>query len=353
MSIVYRRGDFLTPRACSLLACVVAAGCVTSDPARPDLEAFSSPAAIEIAGGARIALQQHVDSGDGPIVITTLDFATGTVSPLVPVTGAHGAPRLAGNDTRAYMTWFEQGHSYGALLHTDQSLGHTFDYCDDCTIEPFAVGARFLVVESRYRQQDARWVEADGTVGASFAFPGAVSKVGSTSAGSERGATMVRRLDNTYAVVTTDGFEVELDEVESMWSVAVMPDGGLLATFASWVDGHTVHVTPDGLVTERVTDDVCLPRIRVAADRAFGLCAGGTWEHYDIVATTLDASGAFADAGTTIAENVPSFRALEVLPMFSIGRDLLLFDRSAWPEAIHFDGDQVSAPMRIAGGYTP
>jgi hypothetical protein len=48
---------------------------VTS-PSGEELEAFSSPAAIETAGGARIALQQHVDWDDGPIVITTLDFAT-------------------------------------------------------------------------------------------------------------------------------------------------------------------------------------------------------------------------------------------------------------------------------------
>jgi hypothetical protein len=328
-----------------------AAGCMTSEPSpHPDVDAYSSPSAIETAGGARIALQQHEDWNDGPIVIASFDFASNTVGSLAAVSGARGTPSLAGNDARAYLTWSNRAGSSGGLLSSDLTVSAPFEFCNDCTTRSFAVGERFLVVERRVNRQDARWIESNGTVGAAFPFPGELEKTIDTSTGTEQGATLVQRHNLPDALVRTDGLEIDLQDAETMWTVGVLPDGALLATYNTVTEGRIVRVEPDGTVTTRKSEEPCMPQIVVAADRIFGLCGRYDDHALDVTAYELDDHGAFLDGGALLVDDAPPGSMLERLSIFAIGRDLVVVDSGAWPTATHFDGE-LAAPVRIAGGY--
>jgi hypothetical protein len=328
-----------------MLACVLTTGCVT-EPSRPELEAYSSPSAIETTGGARIALQQHDGAPSGMVVITTLDFATNTVGPLVALDGVLGAPQLAGNDHRAYLTWADRRHSFGARIAPDNSLGEIFDFGPDKTTRPFAVGDRFLLVESRIRQQHARWIEADGSVGAAFAFPGDVLEVLSTSAGADVGASMIERLDHSYAIVRTDGLEIELEDLEQPGTVVVLPDGALLASYTSRTDIRLLRVARDGTTSYR-TDPACVPWLVAAGARIFGLCPRLDDGFMNIYVSERDATGNVIGDETMLVKA----QILAGTPVFPIGRDLLVFSGSGWPEATHFDGE-VASSVLVAGGHS-
>ena len=348
MSVVRQGGGFST--LCLLV------GCLTSEPERPVVDAYSSPSAIATAGGARIALQKHEGSDSGPVVITRLDVATGSIDALTTLVGPHGAPQLAGDDSRAYLTWSDRQRSFGALLAADQTLGTTFELCTGCTVRPYAVGERFLVVESHIYEQHARWIEADGSVGASFPFPGVIERVGNTSVGADLGATLVRRMDRSLAVVRTDGLVIEIDDAKWIGpiygSVAVLPDGALLASYAMAEDGWVVRVERDGTITSRVNKALCHGAIVVVAERIFGLCDRfrPSWDYIDVFAYELDENGVAIDSGTVIVESASPGTRLAKLPIFSIGSGLLVFDRSSWPTATYFDGT-VHPPVLVAGGH--
>ncbi len=346
------RGEFSTPVWC--LALCVAAGC-SVDPLRPETEAFSSPSAITTAGGARIALQQHLTSDAGPTVLVKLDFASGSVTPPEPLTGPRGIPALAGDDTRAYLTWTDHDHSVGAALAADGSLGPTFDFCSDCSTRPFIVADRVLVVESRWARQDARWIEADGSVGAPFPFPGDVAQIGhrnnvaGSSAGGDLGATLAKRAFDTFVVARTDGYELVLDDAKQMGSIAALADGSLLVSYATNNDVWLIRIERDGTVSSRRDDAPCMPELVVAQDRIFGVCGRWVDGRLAVHAYQLDASGTFLDSGTLMHDSQSSYTDIDDIPVAGVGRDLLVFDLSSWPAVTHYDG-MAHPPVIVAGG---
>lgn len=327
-------------------------GSSSSGSSGPTYHRFSDPAAIETTGGVRIAMRSSDPSID-QIEIVVLDLATSAVSYPEPLDGPSGVPQLAGDDTGAYLVWTDREfHSFGATLTADNALGEAFEF-GKIAVKPLAVGDRFLVIEYGLGHQQARWIEANGTVGAAFDFPGAVADStprGTSGSGGGIAATMFRR-DNAIYVARTNGLEVELAQDSGMGGLAVLPDGTILATYSkaltptAYAVFHNVRIEPDGTTTDEIIQRHLWSDLVVAGDRLFAIVDDPYQDTY--FAYELDSSG------TAIGDKVEIFEPdtyseVSVVPYH---RDLVAFSSTGTIEATSFDGAAGAPPVVIAEYY--
>ena len=310
---------------------------------------YAYPSAIETAGGARIAMRTREGDLD-EVVITTLDYATGTVGPLVTVPGTVGVPRLAGNDNGTYLTWFDGVEAFGATLGSDSTLGDTFSYGPsyvspggDSHLEPFAIDDRFLVVEYDDRYQQARWIDAEGNVGAPFPFPGRVDRQGVTAAGAGFAATMYLQ-DGGLFIARTNGATIELARQAGLGSLAIDGEGAILAAYGRLIR----RIAPDGSTSEQAVASTYGARLLGAGPRVYWIEHREDSAQDQYVIAELDPSGILREPTTELVTH--ELRDNIMIAIEPVGDNVFAFSQDHGVELVRFDGERVG-PVRVAESY--
>lgn len=297
------------------------------------------------------------------IEIVTVDLVTRTVGTPVPLDGPSGVPQLAGGDTGAYLVWTDATfNAFGATLSADNTLGAIASF-GQVRLQPFAIDDRFLVVETSFDRletsldrQQARWIEADGTVGATFDFPGALARPedqGAAASGGGVAATMFRR-DNAIFVARTTGPDVQIADDAGMGSLVVLPDGTILAIYGKLAPTgnlmrHIVRIEADGTTTDEVIELPYIPKLVATGDRVFAISkepSSSKFQAFSYLAFPLDSSGAVIGEATEIFELDEEIK----VSMFSYQRDLVALSAGGDIEALHFDGAP-QFPILVASTY--